>query len=448
MITEVPVGGTRQPTVSVVIPTINEAKNLPHVLTLIPDWIHEVLLVDGLSSDNTVEVARQLKPDIRIVMQDGQGKGNALRCGFEAATGDIIVMLDADGSTDPVEISSYVGVLLSGADFAKGSRFLQGGGTADMEWYRRMGNWGFVLLSRLLFGCQYTDLCYGYNAFWKRVLPQLDLDADGFEIETMMNLRVLHAGLKVAEVPSFEDRRLFGTSNLKTIPDGWRVLKTIFYEWIKGKRKKDRKVSNAGEVHPSVVGGMLAYEDKQPLSQPFGIHAMTQQPVRAADLPNFDPLGSAQGGVRYLSMIGLILAAGLNLRDILQRTLQLALQSVDASSGSIMLLNENGHVSEVCLIYEGEVRSLSAVQVADTLKEGLAGWVVQNRQAALVENTCDDPRWLRRAWDENDCNSRSAISIPLIATGRVAGVMTLVGCQGNQFTDKDLEVLTSTPIYG
>lgn len=220
-------------TVSIIIPALNEAENLPHVLPRIPSWVHEVVLVDGHSTDNTVEVARQLRPDIRIIRQQGRGKGAALRSGFAAATGDIIVMLDADGSTDPAEIPAFVGALLAGADFAKGSRFLQGGGTTDMPLYRKIGNWGFVLGTRLLFGGSYSDICYGYNAFWRWVLPQLDLDGDGFEIETMMNVRALRAGLKIVEVPSFEAERVHGVGRLRTLPDGWRVLKTLVKERLK-----------------------------------------------------------------------------------------------------------------------------------------------------------------------------------------------------------------------
>lgn len=223
-------GSYETPSVSVVIPTLNEEKNLPHVLPRIPTWVSEVLIVDGLSTDRTVEVARELLPTVRIVRQQGKGKGAALRSGFEAATGEIVVMLDADGSTDPSEIPSYVGALMAGADFVKGSRFLQGGGTADMEAHRKLGNWAFVSISRMFFGGKFSDLCYGYNAFWKRVLPDLYLDGDGFEIETMMNVRALKAGLKVAEVPSFEAERIHGTSNLRTFADGWRVLKTLFKE--------------------------------------------------------------------------------------------------------------------------------------------------------------------------------------------------------------------------
>jgi glycosyltransferase involved in cell wall biosynthesis len=216
--------------ISVIVPTLNEAENLPHVLPLIPKDVHEVILVDGRSTDNTVEVARNLRPDIRVVYETRHGKGAALRAGFAAATGDIIVMIDADGSTDPREIPAFVGALRAGADFAKGSRFLQGGGTSDMSLLRRCGNWGLTMLVRLLFGGNYTDLCYGYNAFWRRILPQIRLDGDGFEIETMMNIRVLRANMKIAEVPSFEADRVHGIGRLRTFPDGWRVLKTIMRE--------------------------------------------------------------------------------------------------------------------------------------------------------------------------------------------------------------------------
>jgi glycosyltransferase involved in cell wall biosynthesis len=151
--------------VSVVIPALNEAANLPHVFARLPHGLHEVILVDGGSIDDTVAVARSLRPGIRIVTQTRRGKGNALACGFEACRGDIIVMIDADGSTDPAEIPAFVQPLLDGADFVKGSRFMRGGGSADITPFRRAGNWMLSQSVNTLYGTRYTDLCYGYNAF-------------------------------------------------------------------------------------------------------------------------------------------------------------------------------------------------------------------------------------------------------------------------------------------
>jgi glycosyltransferase involved in cell wall biosynthesis len=225
--------GQPKATISLIIPAKNEAKNLPHVLPLVPAEVDEIILVDGNSTDGTVEVARTLRPEIRVVRQTGKGKGNALRAGFEAARGDIIVMIDADGSTDPREIPVFVSALMSGSDFVKGSRFMQGGGSADITALRKLGNWGLTALVKLMYGGNFSDLAYGYAAFWRSIVPGLELDGDGFEIETMMNIRALRSGIRVAEVPSFEAERIHGESNLNTFRDGWRVLKTIMREWVR-----------------------------------------------------------------------------------------------------------------------------------------------------------------------------------------------------------------------
>ncbi len=232
-----------QPTVSVIIPTLNEAENLPHVFEKLPGDLHEVIVVDGRSTDGTVEVAQRLRPDVVIVLQEGRGKGNALRAGFAAATGDIIVMLDADGSTDASELPRFVAALMNGADFVKGSRFAQGGHSADITLSRKIGNQGLNLLVNTLYGTSYTDLCYGYNAFWARCLPYIDIDCDGFEVETLMNVRVAKAGLVIHEVPSFERERVFGESNLSAVRDGLRVLRTIGLERVARSQRVRLKAS-------------------------------------------------------------------------------------------------------------------------------------------------------------------------------------------------------------
>jgi len=273
-----PFGG-EFPAVSVVVPALNEALNLPYVLPLIPAWVSEVILVDGRSTDDTVAVARALLPTIKIVTQPGLGKGDALRSGFSSATGEIIVMLDADGSTLPTEIPAFVGVLLAGADFAKGSRFSQGGGSEDISFWRWLGNRYFVVMARLLFGGRYTDLCYGYNAFWRRHLPVLALDADGFEVETMMNLRALQRGLKVVEVSSFEACRRYGASRLRAVPDGLRVLRIVLHErlgrdgrsWEKRRVRRERVLQRTPAAPGPVMGASETAVDETAEPQNAGV---------------------------------------------------------------------------------------------------------------------------------------------------------------------------------
>lgn len=220
----------RRPVVSLVIPTKNEAANVAWVLEQVPDCVDEVLVVDGRSTDATLVTAQSCRPDLRIVLQERTGKGDALRAGFMAATGDIIVMIDADGSMAPQEVRHYLHFLENGFDFVKGSRFMGGGGSLDISASRRMGNRALLWLVNRLYGAQLTDLCYGFCAFHRRYLPFLDLTRPGFEIETQLTISALKAGLRIAEVPSLEMPRRHGRSNLRTYRDGVRVLRTILRE--------------------------------------------------------------------------------------------------------------------------------------------------------------------------------------------------------------------------
>jgi len=257
------------PRVSIVVPALNEALNLSVVLPQLPE-VHEVILVDGGSVDGSVAAARRALPGIIVVRQTRKGKGNALAAGFAQVTGDIVVMFDADGSADPLEIERFVSVLTDGADFAKGSRFIEGGGSADITPIRRVGNMFLNTIFNVGFESSYRDLCYGYNAFWADMIPLLDLPdhtlpapadgkmmwGDGFEIETVINCRFAASGAEIVEVPSVEKMRLFGESNLHAVSDGLRVLKTLLTEWRRARaiRRMERKLRLDEVVqHPEAV---------------------------------------------------------------------------------------------------------------------------------------------------------------------------------------------------
>lgn len=244
---------------------MNEAKNLPYVAFRMPyDVVDQIVFVDGNSADDTVAVARKLWPGATFVTQTRAGKGNAIACGVEHCTGDIIVMIDADGSTDPAEIPDFVGALIAGADLAKGSRFVGNGGSTDITALRRMGNTVLNGIVNTVFRTEFTDLCYGYNAFWAHHAESMELPptryrraqwGDGFEIETVINVRLATAGLAITEVPSFEGPRLHGRSNLNAYSDGMRVLRTISQEWQhwRAHRSSERRGVRAG-------GGLAAVD--------------------------------------------------------------------------------------------------------------------------------------------------------------------------------------------
>ena len=219
-----------RPTVSLVVPAHNEARNIPWVFEQIPDCVDEVILVDGESEDATLRMASHCLPTVRSVPQQGPGKGSALRTGFEAATGEYVVMLDADGSMWPGEIPHYVHFLDNGYDFVKGSRFVAGGGSLDLTRIRSLGNRALLTVVNRLYDTVLTDLCYGYCAFRRSFLDELDLRSTGFEIEAEMVAHALRSGLRIAEVPSLELPRRNGRSHLHAVSDGRRVLRTLLAE--------------------------------------------------------------------------------------------------------------------------------------------------------------------------------------------------------------------------
>ena len=214
-------------TVSLVIPVRNEARNIRWVLEQIAHEVTEIILVDGDSTDVTIVTARRCRPDIRVVPHQGAGKGSALRTGFLAATGDIIITMNADGSMSPSEIPHYVHFLANGYDFVKGSRFIGGGSSLDITWFWRLGNRFLLAVFNSLYHGNLTDLCYGFCAFDRRYLEHLHLSSTGFEIEAEMTVRAMQAGLRIAEVPSLELPRRSTKSNLHAIRDGIRVLRTV-----------------------------------------------------------------------------------------------------------------------------------------------------------------------------------------------------------------------------
>lgn len=219
--------------ISVIIPTLNEVSNIRYVFPCIPEFVDEIVVIDGGSTDGTVEEILKFRKDAKIVIYKTPGKGAALKKGFQVATGDLIIMMDADGSHDPKEIPRLVEPVLNGYDASKASRLLPGGGSDDFTHFRRFGNKMFVTMVNVMYGADYTDLCYGYRAFKKESIEKMHCASDGFEIETEQSIHMIKAGLNVKEVPSFEAKRKYGDSRLNSFRDGWRILTLIIREYLK-----------------------------------------------------------------------------------------------------------------------------------------------------------------------------------------------------------------------
>jgi glycosyltransferase involved in cell wall biosynthesis len=215
--------------VSIIIPAKNEEHNLPHILPYLPAS-SEIILVDGRSTDNTVKITRGLRPDAVVLNQESNGKGNALKMGFNRATREYLITFDADGSFSPCEVYRLMRKLREGYDMVKGSRFMSGGGTMDMPINRIVGNHALTALANVLYGSHYSDLVYGFHAFRRDGLKSLLLQSEGFEMDAELYLRASRMGLRVAELPSFESRRLYGRSRLNSIQDGGRIFRTILRE--------------------------------------------------------------------------------------------------------------------------------------------------------------------------------------------------------------------------
>lgn len=219
---------------SIVIPSLNEAENLPHILPAIPSSpeIVEIVLVDGNSADHTVSVAQRCLPGIRIIHQDGKGKSDAIRCGVAAARGDYVLVMDADGSHDPVDIPRFIEFARSGYDLVKGSRYLRGGGSEDHTPLRRVLVWVTDVVANILWGSRFTDIVFGMLLMRRQSFLDLGLTSNGFSLETQTMARAKRRGYRIVEIPIVEKSRLAGVSRLHVIRDGWYIGSTVFVEFF------------------------------------------------------------------------------------------------------------------------------------------------------------------------------------------------------------------------
>ena len=218
--------------ISVVIPAYNEEKNIEDVLLRTKatmkalQFPHEIIVVDDGSTDKTRSLAAKHKVTI-VKNGRNQGKGRALRMGFEKATGDILVTMDADGSHRPEEIKKLIVPLLNGADFVMGSRFIGKRKKDAVKRLHILGNHLFNVMIFILTKRRITDSQTGFRAFTKKVCKELKITSKGYTVETELTVKALKNGYSVQEEQITCEKRREGCSHLNPLVDGFKILKTI-----------------------------------------------------------------------------------------------------------------------------------------------------------------------------------------------------------------------------
>ena len=236
---------------TILIPALNEAECLARVLPLVPEHLLPgVLVVDGGSTDGTPDVVRRL--GCRVIPQEGRGLGRAIVTGLRATTGDVVVVIDADGSHDVRDIPRLLAKLAEGYDLVLASRYMDGPEDAGMFSPRRrstsdddtpireLGNRSFTGLCRLLHRVPVHDVLNGFKAFRRAILDTFEIETEGQEYDVEMLIKAQKRGFRIGEVPIVESRRIAGESKLSVPIHGALILWVILRELFRGGRSRAR----------------------------------------------------------------------------------------------------------------------------------------------------------------------------------------------------------------
>lgn len=222
---------------SVVIPVYNEAQTIEPIiraaLAANVNLARELIVVDDGSTDGTRELLQRLQvahPEWKIILHEvNQGKGAALRTGFQAATGDIVLIQDADLEYDPHDYPALLAPILAGkADVVFGSRFLGGGPHRVVYFWHSVGNRLLTTLSNMMTDLNLTDVEVGYKVFKREILQRITLVEQRFGFEIEITAKVARQRCHIYEVPISYYGRDYAEGKKITWKDGFRALWCIF----------------------------------------------------------------------------------------------------------------------------------------------------------------------------------------------------------------------------
>jgi glycosyltransferase involved in cell wall biosynthesis len=220
---------------SLIIPTLNEIDGVRAVMHRInPGWCDEILVVDGGSSDGTVEWLRE--HGYRVIIQDVPGIGNAYRQAYRHTAGEVIVTFSPDGNSIPELIPALLRKMAEGYDLVIASRYLGAARSEDDDFLTSLGNAFFTRSINLLFGGRYTDALVIFRAYRRDLIDRLGIDAPHMTYEAQISIRAARFGLMVGEISGDEPRRIGGERKIPPFRTGWTILREMGRELRRPRR--------------------------------------------------------------------------------------------------------------------------------------------------------------------------------------------------------------------
>lgn len=222
----------KQVTVSLIIPTLNEAGCIERIISEVPkEYVDEIIVVDGHSTDGTIDIVKKLS-GVRLIMQESKGFGGAFSEGIKASKCDVVVLCDGDGSHNVADIPKLIAEIEKGFDYVMAARYRPGSRSEDDTLIRYFGNIFFTFLTNLLHRVYISDCLYLFTAARKSIFDKIELKSQGFEFCIEILVKVHKAGFKISEIPSVERLRYSGSSKVNAFKHGVIIL----IEIIKGLR--------------------------------------------------------------------------------------------------------------------------------------------------------------------------------------------------------------------